>query len=52
MGKGGGEGAEAEPEEWGSVMESDGGVGIGSAETDDGVAIGDSGGEFGKVMGI
>ena len=33
-------------------MESDGGVSIGSVETDEGVAIGGSGGEFGKVMGL
>ncbi len=52
MGKGGGEGAVAEPEECGAVIDSDGGVGIGSAETDDGVIIGGSGGESGKVMGI
>ena len=52
MGKGEGEGAVAEPEEWGSVMDSGGGVGIGSAETDDGVIIGGSGGESGKGMGI
>jgi hypothetical protein len=52
IGKGEGGCAEVEPEECGSVRESDGGMGIGSTETEDGVAVGGSVGETGKVIGL
>jgi hypothetical protein len=52
IGKGGGGGAEVEPEECDSVMESDGDVEIGAAKTKDGGAIEGSVGESGKVIGL
>ena len=52
IGKGGGGGAKVEPEECDSIMESDGDVDRGAAETKDGGAIGGSVGESGKVIGL